>query len=98
MWNSMRWMVVLVAACSFDEAEPDTATTQLASTTVTRLHVNGRFAFTFLNEGDSTNGSLNASKDRLADTTGLDFSYVEPHPTDPDILVAEVEQIGRAHV
>ncbi len=88
MWNSMKWMVVvLVAACSFDESEPDTDTTQQALDTVTRIHVNGRFAFVLLNEGDETNGSLNASKDQLANTTGLDFSYVEPHATDPDILV-----------
>ncbi len=92
MRSWMGWVVVLVAACSFEEAEvdelaPDTGTVQQAVGGVTRIHVNGRFAFTFLNEGEETNGFLNASKDRLANTTGLDFGYVEPHATDPDILV-----------
>lgn len=90
MWSSMRWMVVvLAAACSLEEAElePEPYTTEQALDTVTRIHVNGRFAFTFLTDGDETNGSLTASKDRLANTSGLDFAYVEPHATDPDILV-----------
>jgi hypothetical protein len=89
MRNTMAWVVAagLVSACSFDELELDTGTTQQASTTVTRIHVNGRFADVLLDEGDSTNGFLNASKDQLANTTGLDFGYAEPHPTDPDIAV-----------
>jgi len=91
MWSSTKWMVVvvLVAACSLEEPGPelDAEASQLGINAVTRIHVNGRFAFVLLNEGDETNGSLTASKDQLANTSGLDFGYVEPHPTDPDILV-----------
>lgn len=92
MWGSMRWMVVvLVAACSIEEAEPvlegETGTAQQAVGGVTRIRVDGRFAFTFLTDDEETNGSLTASKDRLANTTGLDFGYAEPHPTEPDVLV-----------
>jgi len=90
MHDSMRSMVVLVClvgACAFDDPELETGTSQQASTTVTRIKVNGRFADVQLDEGDSTNGFLTASKDQIANTTGLDFGYAEPHPTDPDIAV-----------
>lgn len=91
MRSSMRWAVALVcaSACAFDEAEPEpgTETTAQAVAGVTTIHVNGRFAFVLLNEGDETNGALTASKDQLANTSALDFAYVEPHPTDPNVLV-----------
>lgn len=90
MLTSMKWVALaFVAACSFDEAEPDPGIDTAAQSinTVTTIQVSGRFAFVLLNEGDETNGSLTASKDQLTNTSGLDFGYVEPHPSDPDILV-----------
>ena len=81
--------LLVVAACAFEDPVADPALEATAQTvaSVTTIQVNGRFGFVLLNEGDETNGSLNASKDQLTNTTGLDFAYVEPHPTDPDILV-----------
>ena len=53
--------------------------------TVTKIKVNGLFAAVLLSDGADTNGFLNATKDRNANTTALDFSYVIPHP-DPDYV------------
>jgi hypothetical protein len=53
---------------------------------VTKIRVNGRFAFAFLNDGD-TNGFLNASKDQITDTSALDFGYAFPDPAHPDFVI-----------
>jgi hypothetical protein len=53
---------------------------------VTKIRVNGLFAFAFLNDGD-TNGFLNASKDQITNTSALDFSYAFPDPTNPDLAI-----------
>jgi hypothetical protein len=54
---------------------------------VTRIRVNGRSADMFLiDNATGTNGFLNASRDELAKTSALDFSYVTPEP-DPNFVV-----------
>ncbi len=56
--------------------------------TKTTIRVNGRSADMFLIDIDTgTNGFLNASKDQIANTSALDFSYVTPDATDPDIVI-----------
>lgn len=55
---------------------------------VTRIKVNGQSADTFLHDADTNaTGGLNDSKDRIANTSGLDFSYAFPHATDPDLVI-----------
>ena len=88
-------IVVLVAAFSLGlSVEPNTkaaragVVTAQASTgaTVTRIQVHGLFAFTYL-LGGNTHGALNASRNQIADTSGLDFSYADPDPTNPDQVI-----------
>jgi hypothetical protein len=55
--------------------------------TVTRIRVNGRSADMFLiDNATGTNGFLNASRDEIANTSALDFSYVTPEP-DPNFVI-----------
>lgn len=54
--------------------------------TVTKITVNGQFAATFLVDTD-TNGALNASKNQVENTSGLDFSYATPDPMNPDLVI-----------
>jgi hypothetical protein len=63
-------------------------TTQaLNGATVTTIRVNGLSADMFLiDNATGTNGFLNASRDEIANTSALDFSYVTPEP-DPNFVV-----------
>lgn len=55
--------------------------------TVTKIKVNGRSADMFLiDNATGTNGFLNASRDEIANTSALDFSYVTPEP-DPNFVI-----------
>jgi hypothetical protein len=55
---------------------------------VTKINVNGQFADTFLIDPDSfTNGSLDASKDQVTNTSALDFTYGTVLPTNPDEII-----------
>jgi hypothetical protein len=47
--------------------------------------VNGKFAFTFLSDGN-TNGSLTASRDLITNVKTLDFAYVIADPANPDVV------------
>src|SRR4051794_25497113 len=93
MMISKLWVVVLVGACAVEE--PSTTITDqsvtVASTsknggTVTTIKVNGKFATALLVDTD-INGSIGASRDSVANTSALDFSYAFPKPTDPNIAV-----------
>jgi hypothetical protein len=68
-------------------SEPNTETTQAPKgPTLTKIRANGLSSDTFLVDGD-TNGFLNVSRDEIANTTSLDFSYATPDPLDPDIVI-----------
>lgn len=84
--RKLMWMLVLATACSSEVPPEGTSVTEQASTIVTVIKVNGRFA-TVLLADTGTNGIVTASKDGITNTTALDFSYVEPHATDPTLLV-----------
>ena len=54
---------------------------------VTQIRVNGDSSDAVLSDPNTgTNGFLNVSRDRVTDTSALDFSYVTP-TTDPDIVI-----------
>jgi hypothetical protein len=67
----IRLLLMFVAAC--------VATTSALEGSTTRIEVNGKFASTFLHDGD-TNGSLTASRDLITNVKTLDFAYVIPDP------------------
>jgi len=64
------------------------------SATVTNIKVNGQFAEMLLLD-TNTNGFLAASKDEVANTSALDFSYAFIDPANPDqaILIAGAGEI-----
>jgi len=53
---------------------------------VTTIRVNGRSADVFLNDSD-TNGFLNVSRDQIANTSALDFSYATLDATHPNLVI-----------
>lgn len=73
----IRWWLVVVAVFVAAPATPQGSTTH--------IEVNGKFAFTFLADGN-TNGSLTASRDLITNVKTLDFSYVIPDPANPDLV------------
>ena len=73
----IRFWLVFVAACVAEPAMPQGSTTH--------IEVNGKFAFTFLADGN-TNGQLTASRDLITNVKTLDFAYVIPDPTNPDLV------------
>ena len=87
----LRISVVLSAALllTLSVSQASVETTQAPEGgTKTTIRVNGHSADMFLiDDGTSTNGFLNASKDRLTNTSALDFSYVTPEANDPDIVI-----------
>jgi hypothetical protein len=77
--------VALFLALSASQAGVET-TQASKGATVTKIKVNGRSADMFLIDSDTgTNGFPNASKDQIADSSSLDFSYVTPD-VDPDLV------------
>jgi hypothetical protein len=59
-----------------------------ARATNTHIKVNGKFATVFLVDPDAgINGSLSASKDQVANTTGLDFGYGFANPANPEQVI-----------
>ena len=79
--------VALLLTLSASQASVDTTQAPKGNTKTT-IRVNGHSADMFLIDEDTgTNGFLNASKDRLANTSALDFSYVTPEANDPDIVI-----------
>jgi hypothetical protein len=73
--------LVSVAAC----VATLLGTTGVLEAETIRVEVNGKFAFTFLQDGD-TNGSLTASRDLITNVKTLDFTYVIPDPANPDVV------------
>jgi len=97
MTSLRRLIVVFVAVCVFglapqpnsQPARASVETTQAANgATVTRIKVNGQFSSTLLSSGD-VHGSLLASRDRVANTSALDFTSVEPTTTENVYLVIQ---------
>jgi hypothetical protein len=88
--KSLRISALLSAALflTLSVSQADVETTQaLNGATVTKIRVNGLSADMFLiDNATGTNGFLNASRDEIANTSALDFSYVTPEP-DPNFVV-----------
>jgi hypothetical protein len=53
---------------------------------ITKITANGFSTFVLLGDG-STNGFLNASRDRLTNTSALDFSYASLDESNPDLVI-----------
>ena len=89
MWKSS--ILVLVAACSTDveTSTESRAIEAAASSTTTRIKVNGEFATMMLvDEATFANGFLTASKDQIANTSALDFAYaIFDEATNPDLVI-----------
>jgi hypothetical protein len=80
-------MLIAVLFLTLLASQASVETTQAPNgAKVTKIRVNGRFAFAFLNDGD-TNGFLSATKDQITNTSALDFSYAFPDPTNPDFVI-----------
>jgi hypothetical protein len=82
--------LILVAACTSPEiTSQQTAALEEAerrNESVTRIRVNGLSASVFLSDPDTgAQGGLQVSRDEIANTTFLDFSYATP-TSDPDII------------
>ena len=76
----------LLLTLSVSQAGVET-TQALNGATVTKIRVNGLSADMFLiDNATGTNGFLNASRDEIANTSALDFSYVTPEP-DPNFVI-----------
>jgi len=97
MTITKRLILALVAVCVFglapqpslQPAQASVTTTQAANgATVTRIKVNGQFSTTFLSSGD-VRGILTASRDRVANTSALDFSWVQPTTTENVVLLVQ---------
>ena len=86
---SVLFLFTLGACSSESTSSSDEAATVAArrgSTQVTRIRVNGESSDAILNDPtNGTNGFVNASRDQVANTSALDFSYVTP-TSDPDIV------------
>ena len=97
MTITKRLILALVAVCLFGlapqpnlpPAQASVTTTQAANgATVTRIKVNGQFATTFPMAGE-VRGGLTASRDRVANTSAVDFSWVRPTTTENVFLVVQ---------
>jgi hypothetical protein len=87
---SKLWPVLLLAACLDEVATNDTQQASITTDsnnrrTVTRIRVNGRSVDVLL--ANSATGFLNASRDQIANTSALDFSYASPDPANPDFVI-----------
>src|SRR5262249_58049418 len=82
-------LVSAVMLLTLSVARAEVVTTQDSNgAETTKITVNGRAAETFLNDPDfNTNGGLTASKDQVANTSALDFSYAFTDPTNPDQVI-----------
>lgn len=79
--------LVLLMACAADPVETGVAESASTNTNVTKIKINGRSSDVILVEASTdTNGFLNASKDNIANTSALDFSYATP-TANPDIII-----------
>ena len=79
--------VGLLLTLAASQASVETAQAAKGAT-VTKIRIIGRSADMFLIDNDTgTNGFLNASKDQIAETSALDFSYVTPDSSDPDLVI-----------
>lgn len=84
------WPVVILAACVDDSVVESSQQGSITHETnsrcsVTRIRVNGKSADVLLVDGAT--GFLNASRDEIANTTALDFSYASPDPADPNFVI-----------
>ena len=82
-------LLVLLIGCSVESPSDSTSTEAVArkNKTVTSIIVNGRSATVALLDSAGTNGFLTATKDQVANTTGLDFSWATPDATNPDLAI-----------
>src|SRR6266852_2922819 len=96
MLHLLQKAIVMSAWCVLGIALPTTSALAVAATasastleqalksaTVTNIKVNGQFAEMLLLDAN-TNGFLAASKDEVANTSALDFSYAFIDPANPD--------------
>ena len=78
-------LTAITTACSNQPMpEPTSSTAQAVTSTTTQIRVNGQSASVLLVDSDGTNGFLTVTEDQINDTTGLDFSWATPDPSDPD--------------
>ena len=89
----MRAALALIVLAACTSTEPTTSEKVGAveaakkTQTTTRIRVNGQGADVFLFDPNTgAQGGLNVSRDEIANTTSLDFSYVTP-TSDPDIVI-----------
>ncbi len=85
------WLALILTGsigCSTTELATDSNDQAVGrSVNTTMIRVNGESADTFLvDPATSTNGFLNASRDEIANTSSLDFSYATPDPSNPDLV------------
>ncbi|MBL0219681.1 MAG: hypothetical protein IPQ07_38175 [Myxococcales bacterium] len=82
-------LLVLLMGCSVESPPESTSTEAVArkNKTVTSIIVNGRSAYAALLDDQGTNGFLAATRDQVANTSGLDFSWATPDPTNPDLAI-----------
>ena len=82
-------LVVLFAACTSNDLSTSDQSVEVfeRKQNVTRIRTNGQATDTLLTDPDTgATGGLNVSRDEIANTTFLDFSYVTP-TADPDIVI-----------
>jgi len=82
--------VLLLVGCldevaTNDTQQPSITTDYNKQRMVTTIRVNGRSADVLLVNGAT--GFLNASRDQIANTSALDFSYASPDPANPDFVI-----------
>lgn len=103
MRTNLLLLTALAAGCSPTPIpEPTSSTAQAVTTNTTQIRVNGQSASVLLVGSDGTNGFLTVTEDQINDTTGLDFSWATPDPTDPDFAdlyqgAGEIPNTAYAH-
>ncbi len=83
---SISTMVSAALFLTLSAAQASVEMTQAPNgATTTKITANGQDALTDLVDAN-TNGALNASKDQVANTSAIDFSYAFPDPTNPTLV------------
>lgn len=78
-------LLVLLTACSQEEEASSVVTSAINGNQTTHIRIKGKASQVFL-DSDTLKGFLNASKDDLSGTSSLDFSWVVPSSTNPDLF------------
>ena len=87
---NMTVVGVLSVACSTSTPTSTSSTEQAVKkhqNNVTRIIVNGQSASVPLLDSAGTNGFLTVTRDQVANTTGLDFSWATPDATNADLMI-----------